>query len=245
VNHSTEGSDPHTQAALDLPWLVNGTLSGDAAAQLRAHLSGCETCRGDYEAQLRLYGAMRAEDSLAFAAEPSFQKLMARIDGLEAAAGTTDFNLTLNAPAMALRTEVRAAEHRRPARLIRPSKLTYWLAAAVVIEAVGLALGPRLLRSPAPIGAPYTTLSTGSQPYGVRERVRVVFKPGVPLAELGELLRAIDAHIVDGPTDANVYTLGFAQAPLARARLEARIARLRASPEVIFAEPVNVTGPDR
>jgi len=244
VKHSTEGTDIHAQAARDLPWLVNGTLEGDAAVRLRAHLDGCESCRGDYEAQLRLHGAMRAEDSLAFAAEPSFQKLMARIEGLESA-GIHGVPAAANATAAPQRASLATSERRRARWPARPSRFVPWLAAAVVIEAVGLALGPWLLRSPAPLAAPYATLSARPQAYGEGERVRVVFKPGVPLADVARLLRGIDAHIVDGPTDANVYTLGFAQLKIAPAQLEARVDRLRASPEVVFAEPVDAGGRNR
>ena len=48
---------------------------------------------------------------------------------------------------------------------------------------------------------------------------------------------------MDGPTDANVYTLGFARSVVSVDALDERIAMLRADPNVLFAEPVEVRPP--
>jgi Putative zinc-finger len=63
-----------------IPWLVNGRLSGDAAASLNEHLEHCGECAREYAEQLRVYRTLQAEDSIAFASEASFQKLAARLD---------------------------------------------------------------------------------------------------------------------------------------------------------------------
>jgi hypothetical protein len=42
---------------------------------------------------------------------------------------------------------------------------------------------------------------------------------------------------VDGPTDARVYTLGFAEPIESGEAFDERIATLRADPDVLFAEP--------
>jgi hypothetical protein len=55
---------------------------------------------------------------------------------------------------------------------------------------------------------------------------------------LQTLLQKAGAHIIDGPADGNVYTLGFAPPPGSRAALAQRVAALRANPAVLFAEPV-------
>jgi hypothetical protein len=52
------------------------------------------------------------------------------------------------------------------------------------------------------------------------------------------VLQHAGAHIVDGPADGNVYTLGFARPPRSSAALGERVAALRANPAVLFAEPV-------
>ena len=243
-----EHPDLHAQCPELLPWLVNGTLPAALVRPVRAHLETCDQCREDYESQLRLYAAMRAEDSLVFAAEPSFQKLMARIEGLEAAGGALPAARRVAEAASRSRESSspdRARTRRREgahswALSRRVALLTGTLAVAVVLESIGLVLEPRLASRatlPDAAGAPYSTLTAPQPQYGGTERVRVVFRGQVPLDRLAGLLRGVDAHIVDGPTEANVYTLGFAGA-LPRAALDQRIASLRASSDVVFAEPV-------
>jgi anti-sigma factor RsiW len=70
----------HAEMWEHIPWLVNGRLAGEAAAPLNAHLEQCGECAREYAQQLRIYGAMQADDCIAFASEASFQKLAARLD---------------------------------------------------------------------------------------------------------------------------------------------------------------------
>lgn len=130
-----------------------------------------------------------------------------------------------------------------------------WLTAAVVFEALALGIGAWSWRSaglegaaaePAPArgaavrqgAAPYRTLATPAPRYGAGARVRVVFRSGLSLDQLQRLLQSVGAHIVDGPTDARVFTLGFAE-PLSHGVLDARVAKLRADPDVLLAEPAS------
>ncbi|MGH8259501.1 MAG: zf-HC2 domain-containing protein [Steroidobacteraceae bacterium] len=152
-----------------------------------------------------------------------------------------------------------ASKRRESARSVwRSPAVARWLAAAVVIEAVGLGLGTWIWQT-GPAGnaatslsgsrtvhatvhasaAPYRTLTSPAPRYAAGERVRVVLRSDVTLGQLQKLLRSIDAHIVDGPTEAHVYTLGFA-VPIGSAQaLDGRIATLRADPDVLFAEPAD------
>lgn len=233
--------DPHETIARELPWLVNGTLPESAAAGIHAHLECCTSCMRDYQAQVRLYQAMHAEDSLAFAPEASFQKLLSRLEASEAAAGSAAMPAA-RTPASAVSREPHPV---RPAS--RRIAVVRWLAAAVVIETLGLGAALWLLpRHASEVAAPYMTLTSPEPRYGSGARVRVVFRAGLTLDELGGLLREVHGRIVAGPTDANVYTLGFSDSASAAARpsLEARIATLRASGEVLFAEPA-LPGPAR
>jgi len=114
-----------------------------------------------------------------------------------------------------------------------------WLAAAVVIEAVALSLGAWVWRAQSPAGAaPYVVLASQEPAYGGVARARVVFNPGLTLDELARLLHAADARIINGPSEASVYTLGFAPSVSSQDGLAARIALLRANSYVLFAEPV-------
>ncbi|HEV2700250.1 MAG TPA: hypothetical protein VGV09_01365, partial [Steroidobacteraceae bacterium] len=128
-------------------------------------------------------------------------------------------------------TQARSA--RTPGRAIR------WLAAAAVIEGLGLGYGAWALHaSNVTAQASYVTLTSAAPSYRDSARLRIVFRPGLSLQSLGMMLHREGAHIIDGPTDANVYTLGFAGKDVTPAVVERRAAALRASSDVLFAEPV-------
>ncbi len=227
-------TNPHDELAHSIPWLVNGTLDGEAATSLREHLAVCPRCRESYESEKRLYETMRAEGPLVFAGEPSFQKLMARIESAE------------HAPSMdrayeALRgARARSSPRRNPSRT---SIAIRWLAAAVLIESAGLGLLAWHWHSPS-LASParYETLASPPPTYGTYARARVVFRSDLSLHDLANLLHGVGAHIIDGPTDANVYTLGFTDEVSSPAQLEARLAALRARSAVLFAEPASSDG---
>ena len=228
MNPELSDSNPHQLAAEQIPWYVNGTLEAAAASRLTAHLDACAQCRGDYEAQVRLFEGMQADGTLVFAAEPSFQKLMARIgDGADARA------LLGGAPTPS--APLRSTPTRRRARV----GVAQWLAAAVVLEAVGLGYGAWAWHVHTATAAPYMTLTSAEPSYHSSARVRVVFRSGLSVQGLGLLLRQAGAHIIDGPTSANVYTLGFTGTAIPPDVLERRAAALRANADVLFAEPQN------
>lgn len=227
MNPELSDANVHLIAAEQIPWYVNGTLEAAAASRLTAHLDVCAQCRGDYEAQVRLFDAMQADGTLVFAAEPSFQKLMGRIgDGADARA-------LLDAPP--LPAPARSVPMKRRASV----GIAQWLAAAVVLEAVGLGYGAWAWHGYTVAAAPYVTLTSAEPSYHSSARVRVVFRSGLSVQGLGLLLRQAGAHIIDGPTSANVYTLGFAGTALTPDIVERRAAALRASADVLFAEPQN------
>jgi len=220
----------HELAAEQIPWFVNGTLEKGAAAALAAHLSQCGQCRSDHEAHVRLYEAMQAEGSLVFAAEASFQKLMGRIDDV------ADDDALLNSSIPAAPT-VMAPRRRRP-----PLGIVQWLAAAVLLEAAGLGYGAWAWHAHTASPGSYVTLSSAEPSYRHSARIRVVFRSGLSVAGLGTLLLQQGAHIIDGPTAANVYTLGFADAAITPEVAARRAAALRAHPDVLFAEPQDGAG---
>ena len=214
----------HTRAELLIPWLVSGSLPAGAEPELREHLATCPACREDYEEQLRVREAMRAEGPLVFAAESSYQKLLARLQNPEA--GREPW-----APAAAeLAPEALDAVRRTP-------PVVRWLAAAVIVQAFAIGLGAWMWHSPKP-DARYVTLTSAAPSYDSGPRVRVLFKTDLSVGALQTLLQGAGAHIIDGPADGDVYTLGFAPPPGSSAALEKRVAALRANPAVLFAEPV-------
>ena len=224
--------EPYPCATESIPWYVNGTLEAAEAARLSAHLKVCEPCRREYAGQVRLFEAMQTDATLVFAAEPSFRKLMTRIgtheDAGELASGATP----PVAPVMA-----RKAPH-APARVAR------WLAAAAVIEGLGLGYGAWAWHAySATAQSPYVTLTSPAASYRDAPRIRIVFRSGLSMQALGVLLHRAGAHIIDGPTESNVYTLGFSGGEVTPREIEQRATALRASSDVLFAEPLG-TGND-
>lgn len=219
-------SSLHARAELIIPWLVNGSLPADSEPALREHVASCPDCREQYEEQLRVRTVMRAEGPLVFAAESSYQKLLARIQNPDADGDP-----------------FAAADQAEPTPAIIPvrrtSPLVHWLAAAAIVQAFAIGVGAWMWHSSsAARGAPYMTLTSASPSYESGPRVRVLFRTDLSVSGLQALLQGVGAHIIDGPADGDVYTLGFASPPASPAALEKRVAALRANPAVLFAEPV-------
>jgi Putative zinc-finger len=235
LNPEPEDVDPHQYAMGLIPWYVNGTLAEPEAAKLGAHLDACTACRRDYEAQLRLFEAMQPEATLVFAAEPSFRKLMARIGTGEDAGA-----LASGRPAPAAPIPVALRTARAPSRMAR------WLAAAVVLEGLGLGYGGWAWHTSTLSTVPaYVTLTAPQPSYRDSSRVRIVFRSTLSVQDLGRMLHNAGAHIIDGPTDSNVYTLGFTGTEATAGVAERRIAALRANADVLFAEPLGAVNESR
>jgi hypothetical protein len=235
LNPEPEDVDPHQYATGLMPWYVNGTLAEPEAAQLAAHLDVCAPCRRDHETQLRLFEAMQPESTLVFAAEPSFRKLMARIGTGEDAG-----ELASGRSVPAVRIPVASRTSRAPGRVAR------WLAAAVVLEGLGLGYAGWAWHTHTAGTAPaYVTLTAPEPSYRDSSRVRIVFRSSLSLQELGTILHKAGAHIIDGPTDSNVYTLGFTGGGVTAGVAERRIVALRANADVLFAEPLGAVNESR
>jgi hypothetical protein len=216
----------HTRAELMIPWLVNGSLPADAEPALREHVATCPECRQEYEEQLRVREAMRVEGPLVFAAESSYQKLLTRMQSPQA-------DREPRAAAAELDSFRAASPQWRTPPVVR------WLAAAVILQAFALGLGAWLWHSSsATTSARYVTLTSAPPSYDSGPRARVLFRTDLSVGALQTVLQQAGAHIVDGPGDGDVYTLGFAPPPGSPAALAKRIATLRANPAVLFAEPV-------
>lgn len=216
----------HTRAELIIPWLVNGSLPADAEPAVREHVAICPQCREHYEEQLRVRAAMRAEGPLVFAGESSYQKLLARIQNPEAD----------GEPGAAV-------AELGPPRVTHPSRqvptAVRWLAAAVILQAFAIGVGAWMWHSShAASDAHYVTLTSAAPSYGSGPRARVLFRTDLSVGGLQTVLQQAGAHIIDGPADGDVYTLGFAPPPGSAVALAKRIAALRANPAVLFAEPV-------
>lgn len=72
-------SDEHRAAQELLPWLVNGTLEGDEAAQASAHIAGCARCQADVATQTALRDAAGGEASPAGDVERGWAAMRRRL----------------------------------------------------------------------------------------------------------------------------------------------------------------------
>lgn len=201
-----------------LPWVANGTASAEQHRVARAHLAGCADCRRELEAQQRLLQAVaEAQPSQWPDAEAGLSRLLARLE--------TPAEDPLSTPG------VSRGAHRESRRL------TVALAAAVVVQAIGLGvLGLALLQDPH--GADYRTLAQPPAATPPPARVQVVPSMSMTLADWQRLLESQHLRVVDGPNAAGAYRLAPSEGALAPSG-EALAARLRGVPGVRLAEPVD------
>lgn len=215
--------DCEDEAARLLPWFVSGTLSAEERARMQAHLAQCPRCSADAAREQRLRQLMTQEPAVEYAPQPGLQQLLTRIDELER---------ELPAPsAVGAALAPRRASHRPRSPAVR------WLAAAVVIQTIGLILLGGLLWKQADaqwVAPRFVTLSSAAPDTAGLARVRAVFAPGMTVGELKSLLSSVRATVVAGPSDAGVYTLALADR---HASVDESLGHLRAHAGVLFAEP--------
>lgn len=207
--------DTHAEAWTLLPWLVNGRISDEDREWVAPHVDSCEECRREVEAQRAIAGQMRDEPlPQTLNAERSFGKLWTRIEASEAAVPAND-------------VQAAPMERRGASRTVR------WLAAAVVVQAVGLAtLGLAAWNGG---GSQYDTV-TDPTPVSAGEapEVRLVFDPSTSVGTMNELLGRHGLTIVSGPTSAGALTAAMSGS----ATPESVAATLSGDPNVRFAQPV-------
>ncbi|MGH8592913.1 MAG: zf-HC2 domain-containing protein [Gammaproteobacteria bacterium] len=220
-------SFPHTahhDVWLLLPWYVNGTLEGRELDLVQQHLQVCITCRKELAVQQRLAETIRNSKIIALSPQIAFSRLRERI----------------GSGAQSLKAQTRGwrSLHRRCsdgwARLSRgslPRRAAIALSLPVLLI-IGLVLSARLWLAPVNVEPKYHTLANpGSLPAPKENEIRVVFAETVNQEQIEQLVLAVDAQIVDGPSSVGAYTLRVGH------NLSAAVERLRRDPRVLFAEP--------
>lgn len=192
----------HIEAERLLPWLVNGTLEGEERALVEQHLAECVQCQRDVALLRSLQTACRDEVIV----DP----------------GAVDAEYSLQR--LRRRIDAERSSHR-----ILPR---HWdigrslLHAAIAVQAVIIiALAFAWWHAGQPV---YRTLGATDVPAA---RLVVVFDPHLSEQQMRLLIRASDAHIVDGPTDAGAYILSVPQS-----RSDTVREALRAAPGVTLVE---------
>jgi predicted anti-sigma-YlaC factor YlaD len=213
--------DTHAESWALLPWLANGRLEAGDREWVDAHVAGCAECRAELAAQCRVATELAragAQPANANDEEKSFNKLWARIDAVESSP-------------VDRAAESKTARH--PA-----SRTVRWLAAAVVVQAIGLGvLGSSALRAPTPAGD-FTTVAD-AQPRLNAPAVRVVFAPQASIADINTLLTHQGLTLVAGPGTQGNFTAVLSADAVASGASADSIARvISKDPNVSFAQPV-------
>lgn len=207
----------HQQVWELLAWYVNGTATPEQRRIVDSHLPDCANCRAEHALQRQLAAHLhddRDDQDNALAVPdpaPGLARLLADIDRPQ--------------------PRLDQAPSRQSTGANRRWKLAVAaLGALAVLETATLAtLG---------IGrADYQTLSsaTPERADGRVPTIRLVPASSMSVGELQGVLRRHGLQVVAGPTEAGVYSLAPLQASSDHA---AALAGLRATPGVLFAEPV-------
>jgi hypothetical protein len=218
----------HRHAEELIPWVVNGSATALQRRQLDAHLVACADCRHELMRQRELQAAIaNAPLPVVDDVEHGLQRLMARIDRAREEVGAAPASTT-------------GHRTRHPAA----SGLTLWLTAAVLVEAVALALlgiGLVARSDPAP---GYVALSQSPDaPRGAT--IRIVPAPSLRIDDLQRLLQVLNLQVVAGPNSVGAYDLAPQAARSEPRARELQISTLRADPGLRLVEPIDAPGSNR
>jgi hypothetical protein len=175
---------PHSRALELLPWLVNGTLTGDDREAVEQHARACIACRRELKEQQRLHAAVRARRTVDVSAEAGFDRLNAELD-----------------------TAAAAVRPRWRARFATAAPFAVAAAAGMAMLAILLWLTPL----PELGDNEYSTLATPS--VGNAALLDIVFADDTTAAQIQELLDDIGGTIVAGPSELGRYSVRIAGDP--------------------------------
>jgi len=167
--------DTHAEAWALLPWLANGRIAAEDREWVEAHVQGCAECRAELASQ-RMVASQVARDvdssppTTATEEQQSFNKLWARIEAAESA------------------SKIAAGTTAAAIPVARSSRTVRWLAAAVVVQALGLGVLGLALRHGAPMIDPGFTTVSDVGPRLNAPSVSLAFAPGASIGTVNTLL---------------------------------------------------------
>ncbi len=216
--------DTHSEAWALLPWLANGRIAPEEREWVEAHVDGCPECRAGLAAQRKVAGEMARAGQVAATLndeQKSFNKLWARIEASETLA------------------ESLAVSGGPTSATPRSSRTVRWLAAAVVVQAIGLGvLGLSALRPDRGVADDFGTVTLPANPL-TAPAVRLVFAPESSMETVNMLLEHQGLQLVEGPGLQGNFTAILSQDAVASgASAESVAAVMKKDPNVSFAEPV-------
>jgi hypothetical protein len=230
---------PHRRAWDLIPWVVAETASVAEQREVMAHAQACAECRAEIDFHTAVREGVRlpleSPSAEQAGADAAWARMQLRLDTEpEAAAAVGSPGAGWGA----------AAAHAVPHA--SAGNTTRWLAAAVVVQAVGLAAlaGALVLRPEA--GPEYEALSEAVPaaaavpgPGGIQ----LVLAGTLTLAELNAVLSGIGWRLSEVSGDGQRFVAVPALA--GAAHREAALAALRARPGVLLAEPMPAGGSAR
>ena len=206
----------HEHAVELLPWLVNESLAVDESAAVREHAASCVICRREIDDLRRIHQA--AARSPAPVPTPDMRRINARVDDAAGRRGPwSGWIATARASA------------RHPWRVAFAAQSLLLLTLLVVIA----------LPNEQPTR--FTTLTEYSASPAAAT-LRVVFDPDLDSLALQAILDEHSVHVIDGPTERGVYTLGL-RVGVAITSIEHSAALLNDHPGVLFVQPVASQAP--
>jgi hypothetical protein len=223
MNRRDDAAGNHRAAWDAIAWVVNGSATPAQQRLVEQHAQHCADCRSELQRQRELQAAVAAAPTPALEVEAGLGRLFERIDraGAEAAAP-------------AIRTQWAA-------RSVGTGRLTHWLLAAVIVEAIGLsALGLGLLARSGAADDYQALAERGAAVPGAT--IRIVPAPSMRLDELQQTLHALNLQIVSGPNAAGAYGLAPQSQQPSR---DLQLLKLRAVPGMRLVEPLNGEGKTR
>ncbi|MBW8815486.1 MAG: zf-HC2 domain-containing protein [Caulobacterales bacterium] len=205
--------EEHREFEALLPWYVTGQLEPGEQARLEAHVAACAECQAEVTAQRRL------------------EREVARLP-LDVEHGWAQMRRQLAAEDARQEAATPASAAARIGRAVRAPWAGWAAAAAAAIAAVA---GPLLVLQPQmQLAGEYHALSA---PAAKRTgNLVVIFRPDAREADMRAAMKAAQARLVDGPTEADAYVLAVPAASRASA-----LAALRGRPDVVLAEPMDLS----
>ncbi|HTU67440.1 MAG TPA: zf-HC2 domain-containing protein [Steroidobacteraceae bacterium] len=230
--------DTHAEAWDLIPWLANGRLAAGDREWVEAHVAGCAECRAELAAQRTVVASMSADDAAGGSGhdeQKSFNKLWARIEAAESATSPQTLGVTSGAAQGAAGN---GAGGSRTSRTVR------WLAAAVVVQAIGLgvlgfsAARGDSMRANAARPGEFVTVAD-AQPRLDAPAVRLVFAPQASIETINTLLTHQGLSLVSGPGAQGNYTAILSPDAVASGASAETVAQvISKDPNVSFAQPV-------
>lgn len=211
--HDKSLAPTHIEAT-SLAWYVTGQLSESERREFTRHLQSCVEC----QAELRSMTELKAELRDAFDAQPG-PSPRARTAVLAQRDAATPSPVARPVP----HTEHGSLLERLSAWLRAPLVPRWAPVAALVLIVIQAGLLLRTTPNPRSPASEVTTRGLATP----ATRLIIVFNPLASETQIRELLTALDARIVDGPTAAGRYTIELTAADPKNVSEKLRAARAR------------------